>query len=421
MIDDKIAQMKNAHKILAEFDYEPVELERGYANRTLRIDISTNKIEIEPVTQQMKDLWIGGRGFDLWLTFKEINKNTKWDSLENPICFSCGPLGGVTSFPGSGKTIVTAVSPLTGAIIDCNVGGYFGPYLKFAGFDALMVIGKASEDIIILIDAEKNKITIETAPMEHTDSHILAEQLTKMYAKDKDDKRNIAIVSSGSAADNIRMGILNFSFYDWRRQSVRFKQAARGGIGTVLRNKKIKALIVKNKEFIPAWRVDENKVEKWTSTNICKDCAGKTDRQKIRQIIEKWNRNPEYVIEMLQDVQDTERFISRDAIDEISRITRVPKGALYHIATFYKAFSLSPRGETVIQVCTGTTCHVKGSAKILEAFERKLGITTGQTTRDGKFTLEAVGCLGCCALAPVATIGKEVHGHLQAKDVEKII
>lgn len=420
-MDKSITQLKDAHKILVEFYYEPVEIQRGYTNRTLRIDITNNKIEINPVTQQMKDLWVGGRGFDLWLTFKEINKNTKWDSPENPICFSCGPLGGVTSFPGAGKTIVTAISPLTNSIIDCNVGGYFGPYLKFAGFDALMVIGKASEDIIIIIDAEKNRITIETAPLEPLDSHILAEYLTEMYAKDEDDKRNIAVVSSGSAADHIRMGILNFSFYDWRRQSVRFKQAARGGIGAVLRNKKIKALLVKNKEFIPAWRVAENKVQKWITDTICKDCKGKTDRQRVRQIIEKWNNNPEYVIEMLQDVQDAERFISEIAIDEISRITRVPKGALYHIATFYKAFSLSPRGEIVIQVCTGTTCHVKGSAKILDAFERKLGISTGQTTKDGKYTLEAVGCLGCCALAPVVTIGGEVHGHLQAKDVEKLI
>ncbi|KPK75161.1 MAG: aldehyde:ferredoxin oxidoreductase, partial [Phycisphaerae bacterium SM23_30] len=143
MADDTIVKMRAAHKVLTEFSYEPVKLQRGYANRTLRFDISKNTVEIRPVDPQMKDLWIGGKGFDLWLMFQEINAETKWDSPENPICMSSGPLGGTTAFPGSGKTLVTAISPLTFAVMDCNVGGFFGPYLKFAGFDALCIVGKA--------------------------------------------------------------------------------------------------------------------------------------------------------------------------------------------------------------------------------------------------------------------------------------
>jgi len=141
--------LKNEREVLQGFDFEPVELERGYANRVLRIDLDRNEITTHGVTQQMKDLWIGGKGFDLWLTLPEIDANTKWDSNNNPLCFSSGPLGGTTSFPGSGKTIVTTISPMTNLIIDSNVGGYFGPYLKFAGFDAMVIVGKAKEDVII--------------------------------------------------------------------------------------------------------------------------------------------------------------------------------------------------------------------------------------------------------------------------------
>ena len=145
MSNNRIDTILAAHKTIAESSFSPVELKKGYADRTLRIDLSCNDISINPVSQEMKDRWTGGKGFDLWLMFNEINPGTKWDSPENPICFSSGPLGGTTSFPGSGKTVVTAISPLTNIVIDSNVGGYFGPFLKFSGFDALCIIGKAKE------------------------------------------------------------------------------------------------------------------------------------------------------------------------------------------------------------------------------------------------------------------------------------
>ncbi|MBF0441128.1 MAG: aldehyde:ferredoxin oxidoreductase, partial [Oligoflexales bacterium] len=106
MTKESIKKMLDAHEILCEFSFRIAPLEKGYANRTLRIDLDNNEITEHPVTRQMKDLWIGGKGFDLWLMFKEINSNTRWDSPGNPICFATGPLGGVTSFPGAGKTIV---------------------------------------------------------------------------------------------------------------------------------------------------------------------------------------------------------------------------------------------------------------------------------------------------------------------------
>jgi NADH:ubiquinone oxidoreductase subunit E len=415
-----IAEMQKAHEVLSELRYEPVKIDRGYTNRALRIDLSKNTMDILPVTQQMKDLWIGGKGFDLWFMLQEIHEGTKWDSPENPICIASGPLGGTASFPGSGKSIVTAISPLTSSVMDCNVGGYFGPYLKFAGFDILVIVGKAQDESIVCIDGVKSCITIEKAPLESIDSHLVAEELTSMYAVDEMDKRNIAVVSAGRAAQYSRMGVLNFSFWDWRRAVPRLKQAGRGGIGTVFRDKKMKAIVIKNKEQVRPWKIEENQMAKAFTSQIC-DCPKPFDKEAVKEIISKWNTDPEYVIEMLQDIQEKERYISKKAIEELSLRTGVPQAQLYHIATFYKAFSLNPRGEHVVEVCVGTACHVRGSQKILDTFERVLGVKRGETTKDGKFTLEAVACLGCCSIAPVVKIGDQVLGNVQNKDIPKIL
>jgi len=418
MSQQDIEMVKNAHKVLHEFPFEVVQLNRGYARRALRVDLGNNSATILPVTQQMIDLWTGGKGFDLWFMFQEIRKDTRWNDPENPICFSPGPLGGTTSFPGSGKTLVTALSPLTHSVMDCNVGGFFGPYLKFSGFDALVVVGKASRDVIVVIDAVKGKVTIEEAPLESIDSHLVAEELTEMYADDELDKRNISVVAAGRGAEHTHMGVLNFSFYDWRRRVARLKQAGRGGIGTVFRNKKIKAIVVKNRDISPAWRVAKSKVEDMVVPKELPKCDCGTE---IVTICEKWQNDPDYAIEIMQDVQDRFRCIPPVALDVICAQTGTPKAYLYHIATFFKSFSLEEKGKHVIEVCMGTTCHVKGAAKILDSFERELGIETSQTTPDKKFTLEAVACLGACSIAPVIKIGEEVIGNVEAKDVQKIL
>ena len=419
------ASMRAAHEVIAEFSFEPAELERGYAGRTLRIDISAGEFRIEPVTQQMKDLWIGGKGFDLWLMLQEVTRETRWDDAENPLCFASGPLGGVTSVSGAGKTIVTSLSPLTDSIMDCNVGGYFGPFLKFTGFDALVVTGKASEkdgDVIIFIDGDARRVTIERAPLESVDAHVLSEELTEMYALDELDKRNISVVSAGRAAEHTRMGVLNFSFYDWRRKVARLKQAGRGGVGTVLRDKGIKAIAIKRKNVTPAWSVEESPVAALVTPKTLPphDCA-RDELAELRAIITRWNEDPDYVIEMMQDIQDRERHISKAAIDALCAATGVPRAQLYHIATFYKAFSLEPKGETIVQVCVGTACHVKGAARIVDELERQLGIKRGETSADGRYTLEAVACLGACSIAPVIKVGEEIIGNVQAQNVEKIL
>jgi NADH:ubiquinone oxidoreductase subunit E len=420
MSDTRIQDMLRKHQVLAEMPYEPTPLRHGYTDKVLRIDISSKQFHIQPIEEQMKTLWVGGKGYDLWLMLQEITGNTKWDDPDNVICLSSGPLGGAASFPGSGKTIVTTISPATESIMDSNVGGYFGPYLKFAGFDAMVLTGKADEDVIVLIDVPKKKITIEKAPEESPDAHVMCEELTEMYAENENDKRNIAVVAAGSAADHIWMGVLNFSFYDWRRKVARIKQAGRGGIGTVFRNKKIKAMVIKNRDFTPSWKIEEQpfteefKIEP-TDTMVL------LEKEAIRTIAAKWNNDPEYVIEMMQDIQDQQRYISMESIDELTQITGVAKAQLYHIATFYSAFTLRPTGKHVIQICVGTACHVKGATKILESFERELGIRRGETTKDAQFTLEAVACLGCCSLAPVVKVGDEIHGNVKAGDVATII
>lgn len=238
-------EMKAAHKLLAKYDYELGKVDRGYTNRTLYVDLSQNQIKSKPVSEEMKEIFIGGRGFGLKLLWDAVKDDTKWDDPENEIIISTGPLGGTTQYPGCGKSLVVSISPLTGGIADSNVGGYFGPLLKFAGWDALEIQGKAEKDVIIFIDGNKGTVTIEEAPLEAINSHILAEQLTEMYADSEADKRNVSVVSSGQGAEHSFFGMLNFSFYDVRRKVTRLKQAGRGGIGRVFRDKKIKALVVK--------------------------------------------------------------------------------------------------------------------------------------------------------------------------------
>lgn len=240
-----VEQIKAAHKLLAEYRYQLRPVERGYANRTLYINLSEHGIQEKPVTEKMKDVFTGGRGFALWLLWNAVTGDTKWDDPQNELVIANGPIGGITAYPGSGKSTVVTISPLTGSIIDSNAGGYFGPYLKFSGFDALEIQGKAEKDVIIVIDGDQGIVTIEEAPLEELDTHLLTEQLTEMYARDKRDRRSLSIASAGQGAEHVLYSSLNLSWYDTRRNAVRIKQAGRGGTGRVFRDKKIKAIVIR--------------------------------------------------------------------------------------------------------------------------------------------------------------------------------
>ncbi len=233
------------HRIIAQQNYDLLPVVRGYANRTLYINVETLEVKEKPVSDAMKQVFTGGRGFGLWLLWQAVNEGTKWNSPENELIVSGGPIGGITQYPGSGKATVVTVSPLTHSVVDSNSGGYFGPYLKFAGWDALEIQGKSDKEIVIFIDGDHGQVRIEEAPDDPVDSHLINRLLTEMYASDEREMRGISVISAGKAADYVPITGLNISFYDPRRKEIRIKQAARGGAGRVMRDKNIKAIVVK--------------------------------------------------------------------------------------------------------------------------------------------------------------------------------
>lgn len=240
-----ISEIKSKHISLKRWDYNWTPLAKGYTDRILYVNVGTRELKEKDVPPVMKEKFIGGRGYGLRLLWDATEPDTKWNDPANEIIISSGPIGGITQYSGTGKSLVVSISPQTDSVIDSNVGGFFGPFLKFAGFDALELQGKSEKDVIVFIDGINHFVEVFEAPCEAVDSHVLAEQLTEMFSDNENEKKNIGVVSSGSAAEHSLIGMLNFSFYDPRRKKVRLKQAGRGGIGTVFRNKRIKALVCK--------------------------------------------------------------------------------------------------------------------------------------------------------------------------------
>ena len=127
------------------------------------------------------------------------------------------------------------------------------------------------------------------------------------------------------------------------------------------------------------------------------------------------------LIPLLQDVQNVYGYLPEDALQEVSDFTGIALSRVYGVATFYNQFRLLPLGENVIKVCRGTACHVKNSANILYALENALKIKAGETTKDKKFTIEVVNCIGACSIAPVITINEEYFGRLTVKEITSIL
>ncbi len=250
-----MAEQAQTRRVLAEYTYTVPPVERGYTGQTLYVNLSDYTIAAKPVTEEMKEKFTGGRGFGLWLLWHGTKDDTKWNDPENEIVISSGPVGGTTQYPGSGKSLVVTISPLTDIVIDSNVGGHFGPLLKFSGWDAIEIQGKADREVIVVIDGQQGRITIEEASDDvPVDTHLIGEWL-KGLAEKGEDLYYVSSVSAGRAAEHARIGCLNFALYDRRRRTFRFKQAGRGGIGTVFRDKHIKALVVKS----PPVRPDSNR------------------------------------------------------------------------------------------------------------------------------------------------------------------
>jgi len=141
----------------------------------------------------------------------------------------------------------------------------------------------------------------------------------------------------------------------------------------------------------------------------------------VEGVIKSFDSESSRVIQMLQDIQSEYRYIPREAVAQLSSTLDIPEPQIYHIATFYKAFSLEPKGRHEIKVCLGTACHIKGGKRIAEGFERSLDVKAGKTTSDKMFTLETVNCLGACALAPLVQVDEDNHGKMTMEKVDKVI
>lgn len=141
----------------------------------------------------------------------------------------------------------------------------------------------------------------------------------------------------------------------------------------------------------------------------------------LDQIIDKYLNEKGILIQLLLDVQKEFRWIPKEAIKRISERLKIPYSQIFRVASFYTALSLKPIGRHLIRVCVGTACYVRGGSRILDTVEQKLGIKSGETTNDGKFSLETVNCLGCCALGPVIEIDGQYFGKLNSANLEKAL
>jgi len=232
--------------------YEPAITRGGYTDRVLHVNLSTSEIDIWKMPPDHKDKYVGGRGYALALIWEKTRAETRHDSPENIVVMASGPLCGDPRFPGSGKFIVGTISPLTNTFIDSNIGGHFGPLLKRCGFDALAVSGLSPDgEKVLQIDGDRGTIRIIDAPVfgEGIDAGGLTygESLLKAL-NDHELNEHSAVVTTGKGAENARFGIVNSLFFDRRRNRLRAKQAGRGGTGTVMRRKGLKAVVVQTRQ-----------------------------------------------------------------------------------------------------------------------------------------------------------------------------
>jgi len=142
---------------------------------------------------------------------------------------------------------------------------------------------------------------------------------------------------------------------------------------------------------------------------------------RIVDILAKYPAERASLIPVLQDIQQDLGYLSQEVINELERRMGISANEIYGVATFYTQFRFSPPGEHTILSCQGTACHVRGGSQLLKKLEQRLGITAGQTTKDGKFDLERVACLGCCALAPVVAVDGKVHAQVTANKIPSIL
>jgi len=145
------------------------------------------------------------------------------------------------------------------------------------------------------------------------------------------------------------------------------------------------------------------------------------DCEKVETIIGAYNASCDSLISILQDVQSEYHYLPEDALRAVASRLELPLIQVYGVATFFKAFSLKPRGEHIVSVCLGTACHVRGAPAVLDQVKRQLYIEPGETSEDMRFTLETVNCLGACALGPIVTVDGKYHGQMGPGKVKKVL
>ena len=230
-------------------NYTKSKLNRGYTNQILNMDLGTGAITTPALNPQVRDFFTGGRSLGLYLLHQATAAATKPTDPENPLIVANGPLGGIPQFPGTAKAMAISLSPLTGIPGVSNFGGYFGAFLKYAGFDAFQITGKADHDVMIIIDGFKLEVTIVATPIVD-EAFNLERDIAERFVAAGHDKRNIAFLTTGIGAANTTYGCINSHYYDITKHSpegkglFRTKQAGRTGLGSVMRNKNIRAIVV---------------------------------------------------------------------------------------------------------------------------------------------------------------------------------
>jgi NADH-quinone oxidoreductase subunit E len=145
------------------------------------------------------------------------------------------------------------------------------------------------------------------------------------------------------------------------------------------------------------------------------------EKSEIDTIIKQYRGNESAILAILQDIQSKEKYLPKEVLEEVSQKMHIPMTQVFRIATFYNALSIKPRGRHKVDVCLGTACHVRGGNKIIDKLSRDLGIQVGETTKDKRFTLESVRCVGCCSLGPVMVVDGNVFGRLTQEKVPGLI
>ena len=145
------------------------------------------------------------------------------------------------------------------------------------------------------------------------------------------------------------------------------------------------------------------------------------ENHQIDQIIDKHGCNASKLIQILLNIQSENHWLPKEVLERVSQRLDVPMSQIQHITTFYKSFSMVPKGRHEVHVCTGTACHVRGAQRVLDTVEEQIGIKPGETDVDLKFSLETVNCLGCCALGPVMVVDGEYHGNIVPAQLEDVL